>query len=237
MAVAIRGTTPAEFTSGTATISGTLTGTRSPVAGDLLVMIHCNDFYLLSNMPTPTVGGSSTGVTAVTGATADGGSNLGHAKVWTYPVPTSGDLAVAVTETGTGDEEKALVVYVLSGADTTTQIDVSGNATYGTSASHALTNVSPTSSDGYLIAHDNSGGGVNVTSYTPPSGMTETYDLSVAAGMGTTGAIEQLVSSGAIGSLSFTPAGSANGVVSTLVVLTGSAAPALPPILVMPQRR
>lgn len=226
MSIAIRGSTPAEFTiSGTATVSGTLTSTRSPVAGDLLVIIHCNDFYTLANMPTPSVGGSTTGVTAITNGTVDAGSNNGHIKAYTYAVPTTGDLTVSVTETGTADEEKALIVYVLSGADTTSRVDVASGAFSTSSTSpHPSPSVTATGSADYLICHDNSGGGVNVTSYTPPSGMTEVYDLSVASSMGTTGATQQLSTSGATGTKSFTPAGSSNYNVLTIAVLPGGAA-------------
>lgn len=225
MSIAIRGTTPAEFTSPTATISGTLTGTRSPVAGDLLVIIHCNDFYNLADMPTPTVGGSTTGVSAITNGTADNGAGNGHIKSYTYAVPTTGDLTVAVTETSVGDEEKALIVYVLSGADTTNKVEVAATAVTTTSqASHPAPSVSPGASNDFLICHDNSGGGAGVTSYTPPTGMTETYDLNVGSAMGTTGAVLQLAAAGATGTKSFTPIGSSNYCLLTLAVFTGAGA-------------
>jgi hypothetical protein len=225
VSIAIRGGSPVlSAVTGTTAPSVTLSGASQPQAGDVLIIIHANDFYLLSNMPTPTVGGSSTGVTAITNGTADGGSNLGHVKSYFYVVPSTGNLTVTVAETGTHDEEKDLIVYPLSGADTVTVIDTAGNATYGTTSSHALPNISPATSNAYLIAHDNSGGGVNVTSYTPPSGMTEVYDSPNSATMGNTGAVKQLSAAGAIGALSFTPAGSANGVVIAIAVLTATAA-------------
>lgn len=226
MAISIRGGAPAVFSaSGTPIVSGTLTGTQQPQAGDVLILIHCNDFYTLSTLSTVGVGGSASGVTLITNAVADGGSNLGHIKTYYYVVTSTGDTTVSAAVTGTGDEEKDLIVYVLAGADTSTVIDTAGNASYGTTTTHALPNISPTTSDAFLIAHDNSGGGVNVASYTPPSGMTETYDASNAGGMGATGAVLQLSASGPIGTLSFTPVASANGVVVAIAVLTATATP------------
>lgn len=206
MAVAIRGTTPATTISTGNPISLTLTGTRQPQTGDQLVIICCNDFYALSNITTPTVGGSTTGVTAITGASADGGTNNAHAKAFIYSVASTGDLTVAQTETGTTDEDKGLVVYVLSGAN---GVDVAaGNSSSGAAVTnHDAPSVSPTSSDAYLICHDNSGGGSSSSAYTPPSGMTEVYDTQVG-GISMTGAVLQLSSSGATGTKTFTVSGS-----------------------------
>lgn len=226
MAVAIRGTTPSVATSTTATVSTTLTGARQPQAGDLLVIIHFNDYYLLSNMPTPTVAGSTAGVTAVTNGTADAGSTWGHAKSYTYAVASTGDLTVAVTETGSADEEKALAVYVLSGADTASPIDggaAGAAATFNTAsmASHVLTGVTPSGSDAFLIGHDASGNGASTAGYTTPGN--ETYDA-VFGGMSYVGFVEQLSASGATGTRTVTPSGSINFAALILAVKTGSAA-------------
>jgi hypothetical protein len=225
MAVAIRSGSPSVFTNvaSSKTVSGTLSGTSQPNTGDVLIIIHCNDFYTLAAMPTPTVGGSTTGVTAITGASADGGSNLGHAKAFYYVVGSTADLTVAVTETGTADEEKNLIVYVLSGVNTTTPIDGSAaGATTASASTHVAPSVSPTGSTAYLICHTNSGGGINVASYTPPSGMTEKYDASNAASMGCTGAILQLASSGATGTKTFTPISNAPAVMLSIPVNTAA---------------
>jgi hypothetical protein len=224
--IAIRGSTPLVVASGTgaATISGTLTSTRQPQAGDELIIIHGNDFYTAATMPTPTVGGSTTGVNAI--VTADGGSNFAHAKAYRYTVPSTGDLAISVTETGTADEEKCLIAYVLSGADTSTVIDVSAasfNSTGSGDNSPVAPSVAPSSSTGYLICHTNSGGGANVASYTPPSGMTEVYDQSAGGFMGCSGAVLQLAASGATGTKTFTGASVATWATLSIVVLTGSA--------------
>jgi hypothetical protein len=221
MAIAIRNSVPTVSAVGTATLSITLSGTTQPQAGDLLVIIHCNDFYALTNMPTPTVGGSTTGVTAIT--SADGGSNQGHVKAYYYVVTSTANLTVAVTETGSADEEKDLIVYVLSGADTTTPIDGSGaGATTTSSTSHTAPSVSPTATDSFLICHANSGSGTNVASYTPPSGMTEKYDTSNSGFMGVTGAIQQLSASGATGTKTFTASSPAPGVMVSFAIKTAS---------------
>lgn len=232
MPIAIRGTTPLVVSNGTGApaTSGTLTGARQPQSGDTLVIIHGNDFYALSNMPTPTVGGSTSGVTAI--VNADGGSNFAHAKSYRYNVPTTGDLVVSVTETGSADEEKVLVVFVLSGVDQSTVVDVSAggfNSTGSGDSSPTAPSVAPLSSNAYLITHTNSGGGANVASYTPPSGMTEVYDQSSGGFMGTSGAIQQLSASGATGTKVFAAASTAPWATLSIALLTGSGAAAVPP--------
>lgn len=205
MAIAIRGTTPLVVSNTGNPISGTLTTTRQPNTGDLLVILHANDYYGLSNMPTPTVGGSTSGVTAVTNGAGDAGDPNAHVKAYTYAVGSTGDLTVAVTETGSGDEEKILVVYVLSGADTASPIDggaagAAGTASGTAQASFVLTGVTPSGSDAYLIYHVNSGGGsAGGTPYTPPSGFTEQYDTATG-GVSYCGGTKQLAVSGATGS-------------------------------------
>lgn len=230
MAIAIRGTTPLVVATTANPISGTLTGTRQPQTGDLLVIIHGNDYYALSNMPTPTVGGSTAGVNPITSGAADGGSLFAHAKGYTYAVGSTGDLVVSVTETGTGDEEKCLVVYVLSGADTSTPTDGANNNadSTGTTTNRVCNAVSPSSSDAFLIVHTNDGNGSNSVSYTPPSGMSEQYDGSLAASMGYSGATLQLSSSGSTGTKTFVAAGNASYCTLTIAVKTAAAAAAVP---------
>lgn len=236
MAIAIRGTTPLVASTVSNPISGALTGTRQPQAGDLLVIFHGNDFYALSNMPTPTVGGSTSGVTAVTNGSADAGNPDGHVKAYTYAVGSTGDLTVAVTETGSGDEEKVLSVYVLSGADTVSPIDGAGSGAAGSAsagsgtASLVLTGVSPSGSNAYLIYHVNSGGGSAAgTPYTPPAGMTEQYDSSTG-GVSYSGGIQQLASSGSTGTRTVTGSGSTTWAGVLLAVKTASAGATSPVI-------
>lgn len=236
MAIAIRGTTPATTITTSNPMSLTLTGARQPNAGDVLLIIHGNDFYALSNMPTPTVGGSTTGVNAVSGGSSDAGTNHGHIKAYTYVVGSTGDLTVSVTETGAGDEDKCLAVYVLSGVDTSTPTDgAAGNFNISATTTHDAPSVSPGTSNAFLICHDNSGGGSSASSYTPPSGMTETYDAQVG-GISHTGATLQLSASGATGTKTFTPSGSVEYATITVAMRTASAG-AAPTFVAQPARR
>ena len=209
MAIAIRGGTPARSpttssdTSPTAAV--TLSGTRQPVTGDVLHIVHKNDFYALSNMPTPTVAGSTTGVTSI--VNADAGTNSGHIKTYYFVVTSGGvDVTVSVTETGTHDEDKQMVVYVLSGVDTTgTPTDGSSS---GFSASGVADQVIPqitglTRTDDFLIADICSGGGAAANHYGEPAGMTSQYDEVVDGAMNSGGCTQQLASSADTGTRTY----------------------------------
>lgn len=214
------------------TATATVTTSESPsttAVGDLVVVVHCNDFYLLSNMPTPTATGSPT-LTAVTNGSADAGSNNAHIKTYTYTANTAGAQTVSVTETGAGDEEKVLVVYVLSGADTASPIDggssgAAGNFSATSTSPHVAPAVTPSGSNAFLIAHTNSGGGsAGSAPYTPPGGMTERYDVA-SGGIAFTGATEQLAASGSTGTRSFTVTASTSYAAVTIAIKTGAATP------------
>lgn len=226
MAIAIRGTTPATATATTASVSVTLTGSRQPQTGDLLLIIHGNNYYQLSNMPSVTVGGSTTGVTAITGTgfPADGGNLFGHIKAYTYVAASTGDLTVAVTETGSADEEKTLAVYVLSGADTANPIDAAAGSFESASAStsHVAPSVSPSSSDAFLVCHVNDAGGANSGASTPPPGMTEAYDTNFDTFYSCSGAYLQLSASGATGTKTFTESANVFYVSASFAVKTAS---------------
>lgn len=238
MAISIRGTNPSTSTGTGDPTSVTLTGSSQPNTNDVLVIIHCNDFYNFSDMPTPTVGGSSSGVTAITNGSIDGGANQGHIKSWTYVVPSTGDLTVSVDEAAPADEEKGLFVYVLSGVDTATPIDVAGTGS-GTSLSHVAPSISPTSSDAFLICHVNSGSGSSGGAYTPPGGMTDQYDIEVASAMSTGGATLQLSASGPTGTKTFTATNNVPYVSLSVAVKTASASASgtQPPFLGRPPGR
>lgn len=208
MAITIRGGSPATA-SGTGVVSVTLTGTRQPQLDDVLLIIHGNDYYQLSNMSTPTVDGSTSGVGA-TGATADGGNLFAHVKTWTWVAPSASDRTVAAVETGTADEEKCLIVYVLIGVDTASPLAGPGAGNFDSGAgtqSHVAPSVTPSTSDAFLICHSNDGNGSDGGTSTAPGSMTEQYDSSVGGFMSFTGATEQLVASGATGTRTFTSVG------------------------------
>jgi hypothetical protein len=239
LAISKRGGSPLVVATTDNPVSGTLTGTRQPQTGDVLVIIHFNDFYALSNMATPTVGGSTTGVTAITNGAADGGTDNAHAKSYTFTVASTGDLTVAATETGSADEEKGLAVYVLSGADTAAPIDGGSAGAAGTAgataASHVLTGVTPTGTDAFLIGHDNSGGGSSSgTPYGTPGG-TEEYDAATG-GISYCGWTEQLSASGATGTRTVTPANAISfaGLVIAIKTADGGATPPQKAPIVVP---
>jgi hypothetical protein len=222
MAIGIR-------TSATGTDSGitptvTAATDTSPVAGDLAIIVHCNDFYALSNMPTPT-GVNLSALTAITLATADGGVNLAHIKCYWATVTTSGLVSASVTETGSHDEEKGMAVVVLFGADTTTPVDDAGNATGTTSANNVAPSVSPATNSAFLICFTNSGGGAGTASYTPPAGMAELFELHVG-GLAATLATVQLTASGATGAQTFTAASAVPWAAISIAIKTaGGTAP------------
>ena len=187
----------------------TVTTAASPAAqvGDLLVIFHGNDYYALSNMPAPTVSPGSPTVTAPTGGTADAGSLNAHTKAYYAIVATAGQQTVSVTETGTGDEDKCLAVYVIAGNDPTTPIgDAAGAFNATASTSNPAPAVSPPAVNALMISHVNSGTGTSATSYTPPGSMTEQYDAQVG-GISYTGATEQLTATGTTGTRTFTAVG------------------------------
>lgn len=235
MAIAVRSVTVGTDDGTNATVSATTPS--STQVGDLLVISHSNDFYALTNMPTPTCTGSPT-LTAITNGTADGGTNEGHIKTYTAVANTAGANTVTVTETGTHDEEKAMVVYVLTGADTTTPIDTAANLN-GTPANdnQNCPSVTTSTSDAFLICFNNSGPSSN-SAYGSPGSMTEQYEIHVG-GMSGVGATEQLAASGATGVRTFTcvPGNNILWVAVTVAIRTasgGGAASPRTPTLVVP---
>lgn len=239
MAIAIRGTTPGVNATGSNPITLTLNGTRQPQLGDLVVLFYGNDYYQLSNMPTPSFNGSTTGVTAITGGTADSGNLFAHIKSFYFVPGATGDITISATESGAGDEEKVMAAYVLSGADTANPID--GSASNNTDITGSTTNrvclaVTPSNSDSFLIAHTNDGNGSNSVSYTAPSGMTEQYDGVLLGSMGYSGATQQLAASGSTGNKTFVAANNASYATVMVAIATAAAGGAVvvPSPLVVP---
>lgn len=235
MAITIRSVTVGTDTGATASVAATTPGTTQ--VGDLLVIAHSNDFYALTNMPTPTCTGSPT-LTAITNGTADGGTNEGHIKTYTAVANTSGANTVTVTETGTHDEEKAMVVYVLAGADTTTPVDAAANsAPAGTNDVQDNPGVTCSTADALLICFNNSGPAANSAYGSPASPFVEQYEIHVG-GMSGVGGTEQLTASGATGVRTFTcvPGNNIRWVAVTVAIRTASGGAASPrtPTLVVP---
>jgi hypothetical protein len=176
-------------------------------AGDTLLVIHCNDFYAFANMGTPAVSPGSPELSPVPNGSADSGDTGAHIRSYTATVATSGAQTVSVTEAAPGDEEKAIVVFVLADADAANPVDDAAG-TFGSSATpQPAPSVSPSTSDALLICHVNSGGGASTASYTSPGGMAEQYEIHVG-GLSGVGATEQLAAAGATGTRTFTAASS-----------------------------
>lgn len=228
MAIASRIWVVGTNTGSSATVSAdTTSGTgTTPQTGDLCVVIYCNDYYALSNMGTPSVtAGSSFTLTAVTNGTADNGNLNAHVKCYTGTVAANGHFTISATESGSADEEKSILVWVLSGADTATPIDggSSGAANnVGTStASQDAPSVTPSGSDAFLICHVNSGTGAAAASYTHPTGMTELTEIHVG-GLSGDVAYLQLAASGATGTKTFTASTATPYAAVSLAIKTAS---------------
>lgn len=235
--------TPSSVTLGTnngSTATVSVTTSESPTAtqvGDLVVIFHSNDFYAISNMIKPTVTGGIT-PTDITNATADGGASASHVKAYLYVTNTSGAQTISSTHTGTHDEDKTLVAWVLPGSavNTTTPVGASGaqgtvNATSTTT--QVLTGVTANAAGAILLGHLHSSGSAGTASYTTGT-MTEAGEWHVF----TSGvyASEQLASSGATGTRTITAA-SSTPYVGALVAIEpagAAAAAATPQALVVP---
>lgn len=219
MAIAIRGSSPLS-TGGTGAVSVTANGTRQPQTNDVLLIIHGNDYYAFTDMTAPTVGGSTTGVLSVTNGNADSGPLFAHIKSWYYVVGATGDLTIAAVEGGVADEEKCLVVYVLSGVDNAAPIDIANNNTdvTGLTTNRVCLGVTTTVANDLLILHTNDGNGSNGGPYTWPGGTTEQYDASVGGSMSYSGATEALGGAGATGNRTATATGNASYATVTIAV-------------------
>lgn len=220
MAIAVRAV--AVGTNATSAATFTAVTDSTPQVGDVMVIAHINDFYLLTNMSTPSVTGAPT-VTPVTNGTADAGNNVGHIKTYTAVVNTAGANTVTFAETGSHDEEKIGVVIVLSGADTTTPVDIAGSTFSASSGpTRDAPSIAPSTSTAMLIAFLCSINGANVASWTAPGSMAERSDTSVGGSVGSTSATEQLAASGATGVRTFTPAASCPYAAVSVAIRTAS---------------
>lgn len=231
MPVAIRGGTPAVFTSLSPTVGGVLNGARQPQAGDVLILIHCNDYYTAAAMSVPTAGGTPVIAIGGAGLPADGGQFFAHAKPYRFDVAVTGDLAVSVTENAPGAEEKALIALVLSGVQPGAAIDVAAGFFDSTQVPPTANNVCPSVTipaalDDFLIVHANDGGGASSGPVVNnPAGMTNIYDT-VFGGMALCGAVQQLAANGPTGTRTFVKTAAGRFYASlTIAVRTASVAP------------
>lgn len=166
---------------------------------DKLVLVHCNDYYLATNLQTPT---GTAGSSWTLQATVDNGINKTHTKVWTSDVAGTGARTVVVNSLTT-DEERYAALFVLTGA--ASGVDGISSTTAGASSTaHVAPSVTPTSgqSDDLLIcvwvsrATDTEDATIN---YTMPGSMTAYTERDVDIYVTYRAASELLSSSGATG--------------------------------------
>jgi len=179
--------------------------------GSLVVAIHCNDSFDITNMVAPVL--SSFSPTMNLWGVSDGGLNLSHVKVWAFDYPAgaaASSRTLTCTETGSHGEDKGLSVWWFSGAAAAAsalrELVASGSPSVA-QGTHVLTGLSAAAQSGdFLIGHIRTSNSAGTASFTPPGTMTEQYDISNFTHF--TGANETLAASGATGTRTFTPASS-----------------------------
>lgn len=134
--------TVAEQQSAATNTSTTLTFTlgAGSAVGDLLVLIHSNNLFDVSNLLTPT---GTAAASWTLRDTFDGGAEFDHIKIWTAPVTTAGAQTV-IASSSTVDEEKGAGLWRIPGG----VFDVAGHASGGvTTTAHVAPSLTPTSTD------------------------------------------------------------------------------------------
>lgn len=203
MAISVKSVTTNAISNGGTSISVT---TPSASVGDLLIIILSNDYYNFSELTLTSITPTAT-ATEITAFGDDGGTNSAHFKAWWAPVTTAG-AATVQADTAHADEEKTLVVYVLSGADTSSPIDAAASSgTTQTVQNPAAPSISPTTSDALLINHISSDSSTTAatSTVTPPGSASNTYSFTdPSIFMRSAGGSEQLSASGATGTRTWT---------------------------------
>jgi hypothetical protein len=209
----------------------TVTSSESPsttTIGDLVVVIHANDYYSLSNMATPT----ATGAPVVNSIVNADGGNLAfpHIKAWWYVANTGGAQVITETETGSHDEEKALIIFVLSGANTTTPVDAGAGSTIDASGtSHLAPTVTTVTANTLLItALQSDGLATGPSAWATPAPLTETLEYNSGSTMRGVVATYQLAATGATGTFTFTSTGSTTAVAVTFAIAAAAGAAGYP---------
>jgi hypothetical protein len=179
--------------------------TSSAVAtNDVIFAIQSNDFFLMTDLLAPT--GGPGGWAQNTDASADGGSNLAHIKVWWTVVSTGGIQTVTFNFNSDG-EEKAGALLVVPGADTANPFDgTPANASGTASTSLVAPSVSPPGADSLLFNVWTSGGGSSTASFTDPSSPWARQYTIQNGGLSQLAGREALTASGATGTRTATAA-------------------------------
>jgi len=186
---------------------------------DLLLAIGMSEFY---NLASQTFGPPSGGGWTEQETAQLAGDDT-KIRAWTKTAPggaTQVDLDPMI------DEGIALAVLVLEGADLADPVEDSAGAasSAATPSVHVAPSVSPASADAFLVAAAATAVFGGTAAYTPPGSMAEQYEISTSGGGDTsfTAATEQLASSGATGTRSFTFAN--DGVAGVALALAIAAA-------------
>lgn len=174
----------------------TLNTSAAPQVGDLLLLLHHNDFYELSNLQEPGGGGAG-GWTLH--ATADRGTNAAHGKTWASEVTSAGQQTVELRQGedsggGGGSDDACMYgwLFVFAGG----QVEDAAGAT-GTSTDHAAPSVDLAASAGRLVCGWGNDGGA--ADYTVPGSMSGQTEIDCSSFSTSVAADEALDVSGATG--------------------------------------
>jgi hypothetical protein len=150
--------------------SMTMTTAAGTAAGDLLVLFHFYDYNDVTDMLTPTGGGTWT-----LQATGDGGFNIMHLKIWTRPVTSGGAQTVTVNSTTT-DASHMPQLFVLNGSQLALSVDGAAGSNGAAGTAHVAPAVSPTGSKDLLLC--GTGTSPNAAAdYTAPAGMVKEAEV------------------------------------------------------------
>jgi len=210
-----------EAQSGAATNNSvTLTLGTNTSAGDLLLIFNHNDWYNAASIPNPTSSQTLSNLTLQ--ATADSGTNSPHIKFWTAFTTVNG--VQTVTGAPVSDEEITFHVIVIDGKTVNSFdfLDGSTATNSGTSSIlHVAPSVSSTTINSLLVSAVGSASTAGAAAnYTSPAGMIEQTDVREPSfqALGSI-ASEQLVTSGATGTKTFTLNGTAQAFAAISVAI------------------
>ena len=195
MAISVRSVTTDMV--GGASVSVT---TPSAQTGDLIVVILSSDFYDTSAFQIDSITPSVT-LNAVAGLTVS--NSDANIKVW-WGVAGSNTTYAVQGSTGHSDEEKAIAVYLLSGADTSSPIDGTNTATFASNGNVTVPAISPSSSNAFMLVHVQQQGAGNDNVYGLPGTLSQQYSDTDGTFSRILGASRQLSASGSTGTFTIT---------------------------------
>lgn len=204
------------------TVSNTSLTLTLPVTtqvGDLVVLVHTNDYFTLSYLTTPT-GTAVTTWAERTDARYDGGTNACHIKVWTGAVTTGGAATVIANYPPDWEERYAhAFVFVDAAYDAGVSTAQASSTTWNSGS------VSATSADSYLIVSA-IGSAAGNTNFTFPGSMTALTEYDQSTFSTVRSGWEHLTASGSTGTRAIGLSPAISGATCSLVVKsTTTAAP------------